>query len=326
MRHLSGIQPSGVLHLGNYLGAIRDHVALQEKGDARYFIADYHALTTVRNRAQLLDNVRQTAVTYLACGLDPARSLLYRQSDVPEVCELTWLLLTVTPMAMLHNATSYKDRVEKGIPADAGLFTYPVLMAADILAQDATHVPVGKDQVQHVEMARDMAEKFNRTYGRDVFTVPEYSLGECPYVPGIDGAKMSKSYGNTIGLFDTPDQIRKSVAKIKTDSKAPAEPKVPEQCTIFRLYSLVSPPEQVSALAEQYRRGGLGYGDAKSLLGDRLIAVLGPLRERVAHWQTRSEDVEDVLLAGAERARATARSVLARARDACGLERGGAAS
>jgi len=317
-RFLSGIQPSGRLHLGNYFGAIREHVRLQDQGESYYFIADYHALTSLRDADALRANVFDTAVTYLACGLDPARCVLFRQSDVPEVTELTWLLLTVAPMAMLENAVSYKDKVARGIPADAGLFTYPVLMAADILSQDGDVVPVGRDQVQHVEMTRDVAAKFNREFGVEVFKVPEYRLGDAPYVPGTDGAKMSKSYGNTIEIFAEGRELEKSVMGIKTDSLPPAAPKNPDDSTVYKLFSLVAPDER-EALAARFRAGGLGYGDAKKLLLAKVDAMFAPIRERGKALRADPGRVEAVLAAGAGKARDNARRVLARARKACGL-------
>lgn len=318
-RFLSGIQPSGRLHLGNYFGAIREHVRLQDQGESYYFIADYHALTSLRDATALRANVFDTAVTYLACGLDPERAILFRQSDVPEVAELTWLLLCVSPMAMLENAVSYKDKVARGIPADAGLFTYPVLMAADILAQESDVVPVGRDQVQHVEMTRDLAAKFNREFGADVFKVPEYRLGDAPYVPGTDGAKMSKSYGNTIDVFAEGRELEKAVMGIKTDSLPPAAPKNPDESTICKLYGLVASAAERDALAARFRAGGIGYGDAKRALLGKIDALMAPIRERGKALRADPARVEAILARGAERARANTRRVLHRARQACGL-------
>jgi tryptophanyl-tRNA synthetase len=321
-RFLSGIQPSGNLHLGNYFGAIREHVRLQDMtsvGESYYFIASYHALTSLRDAAKLREFTTDVAVTYLACGLDPDRAVLYRQQDVPEVTELMWLLLTVCPMAMLENATSYKDKVERGIPADAGLFTYPVLMAADILAQDAHLVPVGKDQVQHVEMTRDMAQKFNRFFKADVFRIPDYKLGEAPYVPGTDGAKMSKSYGNSIPIFEEGRPLEKLVMGIKTDSKGVADQKDPDADTIFKIFRLMATPDEQAALADRYRAGGMGYGEAKKALLEKINQHFEPMRQKRKELLARPNDVEDILRAGAVKARANARAVLDRARTACGL-------
>jgi tryptophanyl-tRNA synthetase len=318
-RFLSGIQPSGQLHLGNYFGAIREHVALQDEGEAFYFIANYHALTSLRNAEQLRQNTFDTAVTYLACGLDPDRACLFRQSDVPEVTELTWLLMTVTPMGLLQRAVSYKDKVERGLSADAGLFTYPVLMAADILAPQADVVPVGRDQVQHVEMTRDIAGSFNQAFG-PVFKIPEHRLGEAPYVPGTDGSKMSKSYGNTIDIFASGAALKKVVMSIKTDSKTVAEPKDPDTCNVFQLYALMATDPEREALAGRYRQGGMGYGEAKQLLLEKIETYLAPVRARREEWQGDPARVEAVLQAGAGRARAEARTTLEAARKACGLD------
>ena len=322
IRSLSGIQPSGQLHLGNYFGAIREHVAWQERGEGYYFIADYHALTTVNDAEALRASGFEAAVTYLACGLDPEKAVLFRQSDVPEVCELTWLLMTVTPMPMLENATSYKDKVERGITPGAGLFTYPVLMAADILAQDPDVVPVGKDQVQHVEMTRDMAGKFNRLYSSEVFKIPEYKLGSAPYVPGVDGSKMSKSYGNTIPILAEPKKLRKIIMKIVTDSKEPDEPKDPDENTVYKLFEIVANADKARDMADRFRAGGLAYGHAKQELFEAVDALLSPVREKASGLIERPSEVEDVLRAGAEKARANARAVLDRARAACGLRWG----
>jgi len=320
-RYLSGIKPTGDLHLGNYFGAIREHVRLQDDGDGSYFIADYHALTGLRDAAKFREFVRLTAVTYLACGIDPSKAVLFRQSDVPEVTELTWLLLTVTPVPMLENAVSYKDRKDKGkeVP-EMGLMTYPVLMAADILAQDSDVVPVGRDQVQHVEMTRDMAQKYNRAFASDVFRIPEYRLGEAPYVVGIDGQKMSKSYGNTIPIAAEGKALEKVVMSIKTDAKGVADPKDPDACNVFKLYALMASDAEKLALADRYRAGGMGYGEAKKLLLAKVNEVFDPIRARYRALLARPADVDDVLRAGAVKARARARAVLSRARKACGID------
>lgn len=318
-RYLSGIQPSGNLHLGNYFGAIREHVRLMEKGDAYYFIADYHALTTVRNAAQLREFTRDTAITYLACGLDPDRCTLFRQSDVPEVCELTWLLLTVTPMSLLEKAHSYKDKTAKGIAADCGLFTYPVLMAADILAQNSHIVPVGKDQKQHVEMTRDIAQKFNQTYNSPVFVIPDIKLGEAPYVPGTDGEKMSKSYKNALDILGDSRSLEKAVMSIKTDSLPPEAPKDPTLSIIYQLYALAASPEETDAFAAKFRAGGMGYGTAKKELFQKLDTMLTPFRKNAEYWKADPFRVETILAKGAMKARENARFVLENARRACGL-------
>lgn len=316
-RYLSGIQPSGQLHLGNYFGAIRKH--LENQDGAFYFIANYHALTTVHDADLLRERTFDAAVTYLALGLDPERATLFRQSDVPEVTELTWLLATVTGMGLLERAVSYKEKRERGIPATVGLFTYPVLMAADILGYDADVVPVGTDQVQHLEMTRDMAQSFNAAYGQQVFKLPVYELGTPEPVPGIDGAKMSKSYGNHIPIFARGKELKSLVMSIKTDSTPLEEPKNPEGCTVFTLYSLFATPEQKAAMIEKYRAGGYGYGHAKlellALIKERFAAA----HERRDELLRRPDLVEDILQAGAKRARAVAREVTDRARAACGV-------
>jgi tryptophanyl-tRNA synthetase len=320
LRILSGVQPSGKLHLGNYFGAMQQHVALQHEGSAFYFIADYHALTTVQDRARLAESVRDVALDYLALGLDPAKATFFRQSDVPEVCELTWLLSTVTPMGLLERATSYKDKLARGIAPRSGLFLYPVLMAADILAYDSDIVPVGKDQVQHLEMARDMAEAFHSAYGCEVFRRPAARLAErAEVVPGTDGQKMSKSYGNTIDLFAEGKALKQAVMSVKTDSRGVEESKEPESCSVYLLYRLVAEPQAADAMADALRRGGYGYGDAKKALLAAIDARFGPARERRRQLLADPSAVEDVLREGGRRARATAQDVVARAREAVGM-------
>ncbi|MCB9506327.1 MAG: tryptophan--tRNA ligase [Myxococcales bacterium] len=316
-RYLSGIQPSGHLHLGNYFGAIRQHIAAQD--DAFYFIANYHALTTVNDAATLRDNTFDVAATYLALGLDPKRAVLFRQSDVPEVCELTWLLATVTGMGLLEKAVSYKEKKEHGISASVGLFTYPVLMASDILIYDSDVVPVGSDQVQHVELTRDMAGRFNTMYG-ETFKLPTYVLGTPVPVPGIDGQKMSKSYGNHIPLFAEGKELKRLVGAIQTDSKGLDDPKDPDTCNVFAIYKLFASQAEQAALAARYRAGGFGYGHAKQELIAKIDETFGPARERRRELQADPDQVEQVLLDGAARARAIARTVLGRARRACGID------
>ena len=319
-RILSGIQPSGKLHLGNYFGAIEQHVALQDQGEAFYFIADYHALTTVQDRDRLAGFVNDVALDYLALGLDPARATLWRQSDVPEVCELTWLLSTVTGMGLLERAHSYKDKVAKGITPRAGLFLYPVLMAADILAYRSDLVPVGKDQVQHIEMAQDMAEAFHAAYRAQVFRRPEARLAPAAaVVPGTDGQKMSKSYGNTIGIFDSGKPLKKAVMAIVTDSLGVEDPKVPDACNVWQLFRLVAAPSAVAEMADRLRAGGLGYGDAKKSLLTALDERFAEARERRAALAADPDTLEDVLRQGAGRARAVAREVVGAAREAVGM-------
>lgn len=319
-RILSGIQPSGTLHLGNYYGAMRQHVALQHDGEAYYFIADYHALTTVQDRQRLPTLVRDVALDYLAIGLDPARATVFRQSDVPEVTELTWMLATVTSMGLLERATSYKDKLARGIAARAGLFFYPVLMAADILAYQSDLVPVGKDQVQHLEMARDMADAFHTAFRCEVFRRPAARLAEhADVVPGTDGQKMSKSYGNTIDLFAEGKALKTAVMSIKTDSRAVEEPKEPESCDVYRLYRLVAEPADAAEMAQRLSAGGYGYGDAKKALLAAIDLRFGPLREKRRQLAADPALVESVLADGAHRARAVAGGTLERVREAVGM-------
>lgn len=325
MRVLSGIQPTGRFHWGNYFGAIRQYIALQDNQQAFYFIADLHALTSVRDADALRGFTRDAALDLFALGLDPAKATLFRQSDIPEVTELMWLLTTLTPMSLLEKCHAYKDKIAKGLPADAGLFSYPVLMAADILLYDSDVVPVGVDQVQHIEVTRDIAVKFNLTYQRDVFVLPEARvMAETAKVVGTDGEKMSKSYGNTIELFEDAKKLRKKIMSIKTDSTPVEAPKNPETCSVFTLYKLFATDTQQAALAERYRAGGMGYGEAKQALFEAADAFFGPARERRAALAADVGYVEGLLQSGALRAREKARDVLNRAREACGLlKRGG---
>ncbi len=315
--YLSGVQPSGDLHLGNYFGAIRQHIAAQD--NAYYFIADYHALTTQRDPQQVRDNVYDIAATYLALGLDPDRAVMWAQSDVPEVTELAWLLACVTGKGMLDRATSYKDKEAKGLTASVGLYTYPVLMAADILAFDADIVPVGSDQVQHVEMARDMAKSFNSAYG-EVFKLPKFELGVPVPVPGIDGDKMSKSYGNAIPIIAPSKKLRKRVMKITTDSTPLEEAKDPTGCTVVELYKLMATSDEVAALELSYRTPGFGYGEAKQVLFEKLEEVFGAARAERERLDKDPAHVYAMLKQGADRARPVARAVLNRARKACGID------
>lgn len=313
-RFSSGVRPSGALHLGHYFGAIRPHLARQD--DAYYFIADYHALASPSEPLPLVDRVHEVAATYLALGLDPARAALFRQSDIPEVTELTWLLLTTTPMGLLERAVVYKDRLARSAPASAGLFAYPALMAADILAYDTDVVAIGPDQRQHLEMTQDIAGYFNNAYGV-VFKKPEYLLGTHTSVPGLDGAKMSAAYGNHIPLFASGEALRERVMAIRTDSKGVAEAKDPSSCTVFALYSLFATPEARAELSDRYARGGYGYGDAKKALATLIEEHFADARARKA--RIHPDDVGAALHAGAARARPLARAVLDRARRAAGL-------
>jgi tryptophanyl-tRNA synthetase len=323
-RILSGVQPSGKLHLGNYFGAIKQHIALQDEGEAFYFIADYHALTTTQDANRLRENVRDVALDYLALGLDPKKAAFYRQSDVPDVTELTWILSTVTGMGLLERAHSYKDKVQQGISPSVGLFTYPILMASDILIVRSDVVPVGKDQVQHLEMTRDMAGYFNNTYA-EIFPVPRELLGEAAVVPGTDKdkdgnpRKMSKSYGNVIEIFAEGKPLKKSVMAIVTDTLPPEAPKDPEPRIPYMLYKLFATPEEAADLAARYRAGSLGDGTAKQMLLEKIDAYFGPFREKRKQLAADPAYVEDVLRDGAKRARVEAAKTMELVRSATGL-------
>jgi len=318
-RILSGVQPSGILHLGNFFGAIRQHIALQDEGECFFFIADYHALTTVQDPAKLRDLVHGVALDYLALGLDPRKTAFFRQSDVPEVTELAWILSTVTGMGLLERAHSYKDKLARGISANAGLFIYPVLMAADILIYKSNVVPVGQDQVQHIEMTRDMAGYFNQTW-KKVFPLPEARLDKAPVVPGTDGKKMSKSYGNTIDIFAEGAELKSSVMRVVTDSTPVADPKDPDKDNVFALYSLFASPEERAALAERYRAGGLGYGDAKKMLIAKIDEAFAPARARRRALEKEPDAVEAALRQGAQRANAVANQTMREVRAEVGLK------
>ncbi len=318
-RILSGIQPSGALHFGNYFGMMLPAIQLQEQGDAFYFIADYHALTTVRDPALLQKYSREVAVDFLACGLDPQKACLFRQSDVPEVTELSWILSTVTPMGLLERCHSYKDKVSRGIVSSHGLFAYPVLMAADILLYESDLVPVGKDQKQHLEVARDIAVKMNEHYG-PLFKLPEASIREeVATVRGLDGQKMSKSYGNTIDIFLEEKVLRKKIMSITTDSTAVEAPKNPEGSTILEMYRLFATADEVAAMEQDFRAGGTGYGAFKQQLFEKILASFSQQRSRRAELIANPDTVSTVLAEGAERACSVARPVLQRVRQAVGL-------
>ncbi len=320
MKILSGIQPTGRFHWGNYFGAIRQYIDLQHNEQAFYFIADYHALTTVRNPDELRGYTRDAAIDLLALGLKPETATLFRQSDIPEVTELTWLLMTVTQMHLLDKCHAFKDKKAKGIAADAGLFTYPVLMAADILLYDSDVVPVGADQIQHIEVTRDIAGRFNQIYNVEALKLPNAHVVESTAkVVGLDGEKMSKSYGNTIEMFEPDKKLRKRIMSIKTDSTPVEEPKNPDTCSVFTLFKLFANDEQQAALAAKYRAGGMGYGDAKQALFDAAMAYFAEARARRAELEKSPDTVEDVLREGAKKAREVGRKVLDRVRSACGL-------
>jgi tryptophanyl-tRNA synthetase len=319
MRVLSGIQPTGRPHWGNFFGAIRQYIALQEIHEGFYFVADLHALTTIRDAAQLRQNTLDAALDMLALGLDPAKATLFVQSHVPEVSELCWLLMTGTGMGLLERCHAYKEKKEKGIAAGAGLFTYPVLMSADILAYDAELVPVGHDQLQHIEVCRDLAGSFNSTFG-ETFVLPNANvLSDAAKVPGTDGEKMSKSYNNTLPLFGNEKQIRKSIMRIVTDSRPMEDPKEPEGDHLFQLFRLVAAPDEVEAMAAKYRAGGFGYGEVKKAVADASEQFFAPARQRRSELENNLDYVHEVLRKGAERARHAAGEVLSRAQHACGL-------
>jgi tryptophanyl-tRNA synthetase len=321
MRILSGIQPSGALHVGNYFGMMKPAIELQDQGDAFYFIANYHSMTSLFDAAERRANTLDVALDFLACGLDPGKTVFFRQSDVPEVTELTWLLTTVTPMGLLERAHSYKDKVAKGISPNHGLFAYPVLMAADILIYDSNIVPVGRDQKQHVEMTRDIAIKFNETYGQ-IFVIPEPQIREeVAVVPGADGQKMSKSYGNTIEIFGDEKALRKKVMGILMDSRTPQEPKPDaEKNLAIQLLKLVAAPAVAKDFEDRLRAGGLGYGDLKKALFEHYWNYFAGARRKRAELAANLDYVNRVLADGASKARAKAREVLKRARAASGLE------
>ncbi len=319
MRVLSGIQPTGRPHWGNYFGAIRQYIQLQDDNDGFYFIADLHALTTVRDAKTLRQYTIDTALDLLALGLDPAQATLFVQSHVPEVSELCWLLLTGTPMGLLQRCVAYKEKVDKGISADAGLFTYPVLQAADILAYDSEVVPVGADQVQHIEVCRDIAAKFNHQFG-ETFVMPNAkTLDDSAKVPGTDGEKMSKSYDNTLPLFGEVKKIRKQIMRITTDSRPMEEPKEPDQDHLFMLYRLFASADEIDSMAAMYRRGGFGYGEVKKALAEASEAYFQQARDRRSQLEKNMDYVNETLKNGAQRAREVASGVLRRAQVACGL-------
>jgi len=320
MRVLSGIQSTGLPHWGNYFGAITQYIALQDNEQAFYFIANLHALTTVRDKQLLAQYTLDAAIDLLALGLDPDQAVLFVQSDVPEVSELCWLLMTATPMGLLERCHAYKDKKARGLSTDAGLFAYPVLQAADILAYDSDVVPVGEDQMQHIEVCRDIAGSFNHQYG-EVFVLPKSKvLDSSARVPGTDGEKMSKSYHNTLDVFEDAKRQRKKIMRIATDSRPMDEPKEPEGDILFQLYSLVATAEQCDEMAATYRRGGFGYGDVKKALADAAEAFFGEARAQRDGWTSRPDDVHDILATGAALARRKAAEVLNRAQEACGLK------
>lgn len=320
MRILSGIQPSGKLHLGNYFGMMKPALELQNEGDAFLFIANYHALTSVSDAGLLRKSTMDVALDFLACGLDPSRTIFFKQSDVPEVTELTWLLSVVTPMGLLERCHSYKDKIAKGVASNHGLFAYPVLMAADILAYQSNIVPVGRDQKQHVEVTRDIAIKFNNEFG-NVFTIPEPSIRDTvAVVPGVDGQKMSKSYNNHIEIFGEEKETRARVMRVVTDSKPLEAVKDPAACNVFALYKLFATDAQKAEMEGRYRNGGYGYGDAKKALFEIMWTYFEPFRKKRKELVNNIDYVEDVLRTGGEKAGVEAAKTLNAARRAMGID------
>jgi len=318
-RYLTGFQPSGALHIGNYFGALHPAIELQDKGEAFYFIADYHALTTVHDPAMLKQLVRGVAIDSLACGLDPQKACFFRQSDVPIVAELAWILSSVTPMGLLERSHSYKDKLARGISANHALFAYPTLMAADILLYDSDIVPVGKDQKQHLEITRDIAIKFNDLYG-PVFKLPEPDIREnVATIPGLDGQKMSKSYGNTIELFVEEKVLRRKIMSIVTDSTTVEAPKDPANSTIVSLYRLFATPSEVARMEEDFESGGFGYGEFKKRLFEIVWERFSPMRKRREEFLADPGLIDQILARGADQARQVAAETISRVRKAVGI-------
>ena len=320
MRVLSGIQPSGVLHIGNYFGAMRQHLKLQAENDGFYFIADYHAMTSNPAADDLAKRSLGVAMDYIALGIDTEKTVFWRQSDVCEVMELAWILSCITPMGLLQRCTSYKDKVAQGLTPNHGLFAYPVLMAADILIFHSDLVPVGADQKQHIEVTRDIAMKFNSTYGEDILTLPkDYIMESVAVVPGIDGRKMSKSYDNTIGIFESEKSAKKKIMRIVTDSTPVEDPKDPDKCNVFALLKLFASAEELEEWKARYRAGGMGYGDVKKRVAELFGEYFGPFRDRRAELENDIDYVKDVLRSGAARAKAVAAETLENVRQVVGL-------
>jgi tryptophanyl-tRNA synthetase len=320
MRILTGLQPSGKLHIGNYFGAMQPAVQLQDQGEAFYFIADYHAMTSMSDADTLRANIQDLAIDFLACGLDPEKATIFRQSDIPEVNELAWILSTVCPMGLLERAHSYKDKVAKGLDANHALFAYPTLMAADILLYDSELVPVGKDQKQHLEMTRDLAGKINDRFGENTLVIPESQIKESTaIVPGIDGQKMSKSYNNTIPLTGGQKAIRKSIMRIVTDSTPVEDPKATEGSTVISLYKLFADDDAVNQIITDHEAGGFGYGDFKQRVFDAYWEFFTPVREKREQLENNLDYVNEVIANGANKAREEANKVISRVRKAVGL-------
>lgn len=321
MRVLSGIQPSGTLHIGNYFGAMKQHLKLQAEHESFYFIADYHALTSGPDPEDLRQRTLGVAMDYLALGLDPERTVFWKQSDVPEVTELSWILSCITPMGLLQRCTSYKDKVAQGISPNHGLFAYPVLQAADILIFNSDLVPVGADQKQHIEVTRDVAQAFNNRYGSEILTLPkDYIIESVAVVPGIDGRKMSKSYENTIGIFEPEKKVKKKIMSIKTDSTPVEEPKDPDTCNVFALLKLFASEDETKQWETKYRQGGTGYGTVKKRLVELVHDYFKPFRDKRTQLENNLDYVNNVLSNGAQRASEVAARKLKEVRKAVGLE------
>lgn len=319
---LSGITPSGKLHLGNYFGAIRQHIQMQEEGDAFYFIANYHSLTSITDGGEIRENTLDIALDYLALGLDPEKCTFFTQSDVPQVTELAWILGTFCPVSLMEKGVAYKDKVAQGMSPNIGLFTYPILQAADILIYNSDLVPVGQDQKQNIEICRDLAGKLNHTYDSELLKLPEeHIVKSVAVVPGIDGQKMSKSYGNTIGIFDEGKTLKKKVMSIETDSTPLDEPKDPESCNVFALIKLFADEETKEEIAGKYRAGGYGYGHAKKELLGMITDYFAEARERRKELQKNEDYVIDVLKEGGKKARERAETVMKPVREATGIIR-----
>jgi len=320
LRVLSGIQPSGRLHIGNFFGAMRQHLQLQAENDCFYFIADFHALTSGPAPDDLAQHTLDVVMDYLALGLDTEKTVFWRQSDVPEVTELTWILSCVTPMGLLQRCTSYKEKIAQGISPNHGLFAYPILQAADILIYKSDLVPVGADQKQHIEIARDVAGYFNNKYG-NILTLPkDYIIESVAVVPGTDGRKMSKSYGNTIEIFEPEETIRKKIMRIVTDSTPVEKPKDPQKCNVFALLKLVASPDELQLWENKYRNGGVGYNEAKKRLAELMVEYFKPFRRKRAELENNIGYVKEVLANGAQRAKTVAAHTLADVRKAVGLD------
>jgi len=319
LRVLSGIQPSGRLHIGNFFGAMRQHLKLQAENDCFYFIADFHALTSSPSPSEVAQNSLDVTMDYIALGLDTEKTVFWRQSDVPEVTELTWILSCVTPMGLLQRCTSYKDKVAQGLSPNHGLFAYPVLQAADILIFNSDLVPVGADQKQHIEVTRDIAMRFNNTYG-EVLTIPkEHIIESVAVVPGVDGRKMSKSYGNTIEIFEPEKQVEKKIKRMVTDSTPVEEPKNPDKCNVFALLKLVASADELAEWENKYKSGGMGYGQVKKRLAELMLEYFRPYRQKRADLENNIDHVKKVLADGATRAKAVASETLDRVRKTVGL-------